>query len=71
MDILVRTIAIILEVLLLAAITYSVLKGVKLIAFDLGIAPKYSKAITMMLVAVGLLIVVFFISHLTTFYPSI
>ncbi|MBA7708049.1 hypothetical protein ES703_116936 [subsurface metagenome] len=71
MDILVRTIAIILEVLLLAAVTYSVLNGMRLIAFDLGIAPKYSKAITMMLVAVGLLIVVFFISHLTTFYPSI
>ncbi|MFC2055999.1 hypothetical protein ACFLTO_00285 [Chloroflexota bacterium] len=71
MDILVRTAAIIAEVLLLTAIVYSILKGTRLIAFDLGIAPKYSKAITMMLVAVGLLIVVFFISHLTAFYPVV
>jgi len=71
MDILVRTIAIILEVLLLAAIAYSVLNGVRLTAFDLGIGPKYSKAIVMALLAVGFIVLIFFIAHLTAFYPAI
>jgi succinate dehydrogenase/fumarate reductase cytochrome b subunit len=71
MDILVRTIAIIIEVVILAAITYAVLNGVRLTAFDLGIGPKYSKAIAMVLLTVGFIIVIFFIAHLITFYPAI
>ena len=71
MDILLRPIAIVFEVLILAAITYSVLNGVRLTAFDLGIGPKYSMAIAMILLAVGILIMVFFIAHLTTFYPMV
>ena len=71
MDTLLRIIAIIIEVVILAAITYSVLNGVRLTASDLGIGPKYSKAIVMMLLAAGLLLVVFFIAHLTTFYPAV
>ena len=71
MDILLRTIAIIVEVVILVAIAYSVLNGVRLTAFDLGIGPKYSKAIAMMLLAVGFIIVIFFIAHLTAFYPAI
>ena len=71
MGILVRTIAIIVEVLILAVIAYSVLNGVRLSAFDLGVKPKYSRAIAMMLLAVGVIILVFFIAHLTTFYPGI
>jgi len=71
MGILFRTIAIIMEVVLLVVITYSVLNGVRLTAFDLGIGPKYSKAIAMMLLAVGFIIVVFFIAHLTAFYPAL
>lgn len=71
MDILIRTIAIIIEVLILAAIAYVVLNGVRLSAFDLGIGQKYSKAIAMMLITVGFIVVIFFIAHLTTFYPAI
>ena len=71
MDIFLRTIAIIIEVLILAVIAYVVLNGVRLSAFDLGIGPKYSKAIAMMLIAVGFIIMIFFIAHLTTFYPAI
>ena len=71
MGILLRIIAIIMEVVLLVAITYSVLNGVRLTAFDLGIGPKYSKAIAMTLLAVGILIIVFFIAHLATFYPVV
>jgi len=71
MDVLVRTIAIVIEVVILAAIAYAVLNGVRLSAFDLGVKPKYSRAIAMMLLAVGFIILTFFIAHLTTFYPAI
>ncbi len=71
MDILIRTVAIIIEVVILAAIAYAVLNGVRLSVFDLGIGPKYSKAIAMVLLAVGFIIVIFFIAHLTAFYPAI
>ena len=71
MDILVRTIAIVIEVAILATITYSILNGVRLSAFDLGIKPKYNRAITMMFIVVGVIILTFFIAHLTTFYPAV
>ena len=69
MDILIRTIAVIVEVALLAAIAYVVLNGVRLAAFDLGIRPKYGKAIAMALLTVGFIFLIFFVAHLTTFYP--
>ena len=71
MDIFLRTIAIIIEVLILAAITYSVLNGVRLTVSDLGIGPKYGRAVIMALLAVGFIVLVFFIAHLTTFYPAV
>ena len=71
MDIFLRTIAIFLEVVLLAAVAYAVLSGVRLTVFDLGIGPRYGRAVTMALIVVGSLVVVFFIAHLTSFYPTI
>ena len=71
MDIFLRSMAIFLEVALLIAIAYVVLNGARLTAFDLGIGAKYRKAIAMVLLAVGIIIVVFFIAHLITFYPMI
>ncbi|MFA5317273.1 MAG: hypothetical protein WC369_07630 [Dehalococcoidales bacterium] len=71
MDILIRTIAIIIEVAILAGIVYVVLSGVRLIAFNLGIRTKYSKALVMVFLTVGFIVVVFFIAHLTAFYPAI
>ncbi len=71
MDIFLRSIAITVEVLILTVIAYAVLNGVRLTAFDLGIGPKYHKAIAMALLTIGALIIVFFIAHLTTFYPTI
>jgi len=70
MDVLLRTIAIIIEVLILAAIAYAVFNGARLAVLDLGVKPKYNKAIIMFLLAVGCILVVFFIAHLTTFYPA-
>ena len=59
------------EILILGAIIYSLLTGVRLTAFDLGLGPKYKKIIAIMLVVAGGLVVVFFISHLTSFYPAL
>jgi succinate dehydrogenase/fumarate reductase cytochrome b subunit len=69
MDVFLRTIAIIIEVLILAAVAYAVLNGARLAVLDLGIKPKYNKAIIMALFTVGAIVVIFFIAHLTTFYP--
>ena len=71
MDMFLRVIAIIIEVLILAAIAYAVLNGVRLTAFDLGIKRKYNKFISLALIAVGFIFLIFFIAHLTTFYPTI
>ena len=70
MSILLRTIAIVVEVGILAIITYSVLFGVKLAIFDLGVNPRYQKAANMAFLFVGCVIVLFFIAHLTAWYPG-
>ena len=71
MDIFLRTIAIITEVLILAVIAYAVLNGARLTIFDLGISPKYGRVIAMALIVVGCLVAVFFIAHLTVWYPTV
>ncbi len=71
MDMFLRIVAIFVEVALLAVIFYAMLNGVRLAAFDLGVGPKYNRAVTMALVAAGIIVVIFFIAHLTTFYPTI
>ena len=71
MDILFRSLAVLIELIILAAIFYFILGGVRLILFDLGITQKYSRIISVLLIAVGCVIAVFLISHLTTFYPPV
>ncbi len=71
MDTLFRAIAIFVEVLILASIMYVLLTGVWLTAFDLGLGPKYKKVVLMALVKAGCMEVVFFIAHLSSFYPTI
>ena len=71
MDILLRVIAIFIEVSILAAVIYALLTGVRLTVFDLGLGPKYKKVVAMLLIVAGGMVVVFFISHLTSFYPAI
>ena len=71
MDIFLRIVAIIIEVQILGVITYAVLNGARLTIFDLGVKAKYGKAVAMALIAVGIILIVFFIAHLTTFYPAI
>ena len=71
MDITLRAIAIFIEVAILIALAYCVLNGARLTVFDLGIRPKYRKAIAMVLLAGSVILIVFFVAHLTTFYPTI
>ncbi len=71
MDIVFRVIAVFIEVVILIAIIYSVLSGVRLVAFDLGVGPKYNKVTAMVFLTVGFIIVIFFVAHLTAFYPTI
>ena len=69
MDTFIRGISVFIEVVILATVVYYIFNGVRLILADFGIGPKYTKAIVMTLVAAGGLLVIFFIAHLTTFYP--
>lgn len=71
MDVFLRVIAIFIEVIILAALLGCLLYGVWLAMFDLGLGERYKKAITVVFVIVGCLIVVFLVAHLTTFYPTI
>ena len=71
MDVFPRLLAIIIEVLLLGVIAYAVLNGVRLTVLDLGLGAKYGRAVSMALILVGAIILMFFIVHLTTFYPSV
>jgi hypothetical protein len=71
MDTLVRTIAIIVEVLLLGVIAYSVLNGVRMAALDLGIKAKYNRMITLVMLVIGIIVLTFFVAHLVTFYPAV
>jgi succinate dehydrogenase/fumarate reductase cytochrome b subunit len=71
MDIILRAIAIFIEVIILMAMFYFILSGVRLILFDLGITQKYSRIVSVLLIAVGCVIAVFLISHLTAFYPPL
>ena len=69
--IMIRAIAIIIEVILLSAVIYVLLDGVRLTLFDLGVGPKYKRMVVLTFCVVGGLAVVFFIAHLTAFYPLI
>ena len=71
MDIVLRATAIFIEVIILIAMFYFILNGVRLILFDLGVTQKYSRILSVILIAVGCVLAVFFISHLTAFYPPV
>lgn len=70
MDVLPRAVAILIEVLILVAVIYALLKGAWLTVFDLSLGLKYKRVVTMALVMAGCLVVVFFIAHLISFYPA-
>lgn len=65
-----RAIAIIVELLVLIAVIGSLLMMVRLTVLDAGLRSKYKRAIGMGLLAIGAVVVTFFIVHLTLFYPT-
>jgi Fe-S oxidoreductase/nitrate reductase gamma subunit len=71
MEIFLQTVAIFIEMLILATIMFSLLMGVRLILFDLWLGPKYKNIVTLALATVGFLSLVFFIAHLISFYPAV
>jgi succinate dehydrogenase/fumarate reductase cytochrome b subunit len=71
MDMMLRIIAIVIEVVILTAIAYTLLNGVRLAALDLGIKAKFNKAMIVVFCTVGAIAVIFFIAHLITFYPAV
>jgi succinate dehydrogenase/fumarate reductase cytochrome b subunit len=70
MDMLIRVAAIAIEVIILAAIVYALLNGARLIILDIGVKQKYNRMLTVVLTVGWVILVVFFIAHLTTFYPT-
>ena len=71
MNVFLRVIAILVEVLILAALIYTLLRALQLTVFELGLESKYKKIVVIALVLAGSLAIVFFIAHLISFYPSI
>ena len=71
MEIMTRALAVLVEVVILSAIIFSLLWAVRLTIFDLGLRPRYKRMVTSALVTVGVICLVFFIVHLTAFYPSL
>ena len=71
MDTFLRVIAVLIEVAILGVVFYSIIAGIRLILFDLGIKQQHNKIVTLFLTAVGSLFLVFLFSHLFTFYPEI
>ena len=70
MDQALRVIAILVEVVVITGIVYCALNAVRLALFDFGIELKYNKPIVLLLAAAGSLLLVFFVNHLTVFYPT-
>ena len=66
-----RPIAIIVEVVILMAVIYSLILGVKYSALDFGLEEKYKSFICWVFMIMGCLALVFFIAHLITFYPRL
>jgi hypothetical protein len=70
MDVWMRIMSIIIEVFFLTALVVCLLSGTWLTIFDLGLKPKYRRAIMMPLVALGCAAVAFFVAHLISFYTK-
>lgn len=65
-----RGIAIAIELVILAAVIFSLLWAVRLVLFDLWLGKRYKPMITLALSVVGGVLMMFLIAHLISFYPS-
>jgi hypothetical protein len=66
-----RTLAIIIELIVIMGTIYGLFLGLRLALSDLGLNPKYQEFIKLALTTVWILVMVFFVSHLILFYPKI
>ena len=66
-----RSIAIVVEVIILMAVIYSLFAGLKFAAIDFGLDQKYKTFIERVLMIIGGLALVFFVAHLIAFYPRL
>jgi len=66
-----RSIAIVVEVIILMAVIYSLFAGLKFAAIDFGLDQKYKTFIERVLMIIGCLALVFFVAHLIAFYPRL
>jgi hypothetical protein len=66
-----RPIAIAVEVIVLMGVIYSLFLGVKLAATDFGLEQKFDTFINWVFMIMGCLALVFFVAHLVTFYPRL
>lgn len=64
-----RVFGIIIEVLILTGFAYCILRGVQLMVFQTGMGLKYHRMFSILLTVVGSIVVVFYISHLSSLYP--
>lgn len=67
----VRPIAIIIEVLILTGVIYCLFLAVRLTFLDVGFRPKYDRFVKWAFGVVGVVLTAFFIAHLTLFYPKL
>jgi hypothetical protein len=66
-----RAIAIVIEVLILMAVTYCLFLAARLTILDVGFQSRYDGYVRWALGIVGAVISAFFIAHLTLFYPKL
>ena len=71
MDVSLKTIAIIIEGLILLILFYAVLKGAKLTIFNLGLKSKYNAVVNLVLISLVVIFLTFLVAHLVTFYPPV
>lgn len=66
-----RAIAIVIEVLILMGVIYCLFLAARLTILDVGFDSKYDRFVRWVLGIVGAVVSVFFIAHLTLFYPKL
>ena len=66
-----RTIAIVIEVLILMGVIYCFFLAARLTILDVGFQSKYDRFVRWALGIVGAVISAFFVAHLTLFYPKL
>jgi len=70
MDQFLRVVAVLLEVSVLSIMILCMLWGLKLLLVELGVDKKYDRAIFMALATLLGIATLFFIMHLSAFYPA-